>query len=513
MYLTAGLHRSMQKHPDKIATVTGTRRQTYRQLVDRVARTASALRTLGLQPGERLSVLSLNSDRMIELLLAGAWAGLVINPINTRWTPAEVAYALADCSASALAVDDGLMPTAQGMATELPDLCLRLYMGETKAPEGYLPLEEKVSAAQPIEDLRSAPDTLAAIVYTGGTTGFPKGVMLSHGNLWASLIGRMAEVSNPPHYVTLLTSPMFHVAGLGRMLGQTMVGGTCVTVPAFAPQQVVEIMAREGVNDLVIVPSMLQMLLDTPGFDPQGLPRLERILWGAAPITLPLLRRALAAFPLVDFIHVYGMTETSAAVSTLPISRDPAFLDSERIRSAGAAGLSAEIRIADEQGREVPAGTHGEILVRGPAVMQGYWGREEDTRKALAGGWLHTGDGGVMDEHGYLYVIDRIKDMVITGGENVYPAEVESAVTSHPAVSMCAVIGIPHEKWGEAVHAIVVLKPGQQVTAEALSAHCHARISGFKCPKTYEFRDKLPITAAGKVQKTELRKTAVGAQA
>ena len=507
MHLTAGLHRSMQRHPDKIATVTGTRRQTYRQLVDRVARTASVLRALGLQPGERLSVLALNSDRMMELLLAGAWAGLVINPINTRWTAAEVAYALGDCSASALAVDGGLMATAQAITQPLPALRQRLYIGEAQAPAGYLPLEAQLTAASPMEDVRSAPDTLAAIVYTGGTTGFPKGVMLSHGNLWASLLGRMAEVPNPPHYVTLLTSPMFHVAGLGRMLGQTIVGGTCVTVPSFQPQPVVEIMAREGVNDLVIVPSMLQMLLDTPGFDPQGLPKLERILWGAAPITLPLLRRALAAFPQVDFIHVYGMTETSAAVTTLPISRDPAFLDSERIRSAGPAGLSAEIRIADAEGNELPAGTHGEILVRGPAVMMGYWGREEDTRKALAGGWLHTGDGGVMDEHGYLYVIDRIKDMVITGGENVYPAEVESTLTSHPAVSMCAVIGLPHEKWGEAVHAVVVLKPGAQASAEELSAHCHARISGFKCPKSYEFRDKLPLTAAGKVQKTELRKS------
>ncbi len=507
MYLTAGLHRSMQRHPDKIATVTGTRRQTYRQLVDRVARTASALRAQGLQPGERLSVLAQNSDRMIELLLAGAWAGLVITPINTRWTAAEVAYALNDCGASALAVDDSLMATAQAITEALPALRQRFYIGEIQAPAGYLPLEAQLATALPLEDVRSTPDTLAAIVYTGGTTGFPKGVMLSHGNLWASLVGRMAEVPNPPHYVTLLTSPMFHVAGLGRMLGQTVVGGTCVTISAFQPQQVVQIMAREGVNDLVIVPSMLQMLLETPGFDPHALPCLERILWGAAPITLPLLRRALQAFPQVDFIHVYGMTETSAAVSALPISREPSFLDSDRIRSAGQAGVSAEIRIADDQGHELPAGTPGEILVRGPAVMQGYWNRPEDSRKALAGGWLHTGDGGVMDEHGYLFVIDRIKDMVITGGENVYPAEVESAICSHPAVSMCAVIGVPHEKWGEAVHAIVVPKQGAQVSAEQLSAHCHERISGFKCPKSYEFRDKLPLTAAGKVQKTELRRS------
>eukprot|EP01034_Spumella_vulgaris_P023581 gene23582-29809_t len=302
------------------------------------------------------------ADRMIELLLAGAWAGLVINPINTRWTAAEVAYALGDCGASALAVDDGLMATAQAMTDALPALRHRIYIGEAQAPDGYLCLEEKAAAASPMEDVRSAPDTLAAIVYTGGTTGFPKGVMLSHGNLWASLVGRMAEVPTPPHYITLLISPMFHVAGLGRMLGQTIVGGTCVTVPVFQPRQVVDTMARERVSDLAIVPSMLQMLLDTEGFNPQHLPQLERILWGAAPITLPLLERGLAAFPQVQFVHAYGMTETAASVSVLQISPE-------------------------------------------------------------------------------------------------------------------------------------------------LDQHCRGQISAFKCPKTYEFRDKLPLTAAGKVQKTELRKS------
>lgn len=508
MHLTSGLHRSVQKHPDKTATVTGDRRQTFGQLAQCVAQTAGALRALGLRPGERLSVLAHNSDRMMALLLAGWWAGLVVNPVNTRWTPAEVAYALRDCAASALAVDDALLPVAQQLDA-LPDLRCKLYLGDAAVPAGFQNLLALVQAAPAVEDVRSPPDALAAIVYTGGTTGFPKGVMLSHANFWASLVGRMAEIPNPPHFVTLLTSPMFHVAGLGRMLGQTMVGGTCVTVPAFQPRGVVDTMAREGVSDLVIVPSMLQMLLDTEGFNPTQLPKLERILWGAAPITLPLLERGLAAFPQVQFVHAYGMTETAASVSVLHIPRDPVFLASQRIRSAGQAGLSSEIRIADADGREVPPGTPGEILIRGPMVMQGYWGRPEETAQALHGGWLHTGDGGTMDEGGFLYVIDRIKDMVITGGENVYPAEVESTLASHPAVAMCAVIGVPHEKWGEAVHAVVVLKPGMQASAEALSAHCHARISGYKCPKSYTFTDRLPLTAAGKVQKTELRKTAL----
>ena len=510
MYLTAGLHRSLQKHPDKTATVTGDRRQTFRQLADRVAHTAGALQALGLQSGERLSILSQNSDRMMELLLAGWWAGLVVNPINTRWSSAEVSYALRDCAASALAVDDALWPVAQSLESDLPALRHRLYMGQQATPEGYQSSQALVQQAPAVEDVRSASDALAAIVYTGGTTGFPKGVMLSHANFWASLVGRMAEIPNPPEFVTLLTSPMFHVAGLGRMLGQTIVGGTCVTVPVFQPVAVVDKMAQEKVSDLVIVPSMLQMLLQNEGFNPQHLPHLQRILWGAAPITVPLLQRAMATFPKVEFIHAYGMTETAASVSVLRLSHDSEFLRSERIRSAGQAGLSAEIRIADEQGHEVPRGTPGEIWIRGPMVMQGYWGRPQESQQAVQGGWLRTGDGGTMDEQGFLYVIDRIKDMVITGGENVYPAEVENVLCSHPAVQACAVIGVPHEKWGEAVHAVVVLRPGAQATSTDLDAHCRSQIGAFKCPKTYEFRDQLPLTAAGKVQKTQLRQSVSG---
>ncbi len=507
MYLTAGLHRSVQKHPDKTATITGARRQTFQQLANRVAHTAGALQALGLQPGERLSVLAHNSDRLMALLLAGWWAGLVVNPINTRWSAAEVSYALRDCGASALAVDDALWPVAQALESDLPALRQRLYMGQGATPLAYQSLDVLVQQAPSVEDVRSAPDDLAAIVYTGGTTGFPKGVMLSHGNFWASLVGRMAEIPNPPEFVTLLTSPMFHVAGLGRMLGQTIVGGTCVTVPVFQPEAVVAKMAEENVSDLVIVPSMLQMLLQNEGFNPQHLPCLQRILWGAAPITVPLLKKAMATFPQVEFIHAYGMTETAASVSVLRLSHATAFLNSERIRSAGQAGLSAEIRIADAQGQEVPRGTPGEILIRGPMVMQGYWGRPQETQQALRKGWLHTGDGGTMDAQGYLYVIDRIKDMVITGGENVYPAEVENVLCSHPAVQACAVIGVPHEKWGEAVHAVVVLRAGICATAADLDAHCRSQIGAYKCPKTYEFRDQLPLTAAGKVQKTMLRQT------
>lgn len=507
MHLTAGLHRALQKHPEKIATVHGKRRQSYQQLTDRVARTASALRTLGLEPGERLAVLSFNSDRMMELLLAGWWCGLVMTPINTRWTSVEVEFALNDCAASALAVDDDHLPAALAMRADLPTLRMRIYIGEASAPSTHVSLQRLVEMTAAIEDTRSPSDALAAIVYTGGTTGFSKGVMLSHGNFWAALMGRMIEIPDSPDSTTLLTTPMFHVAGLARMLAQIMVGGTSVITRAFVPQLVIATLKEEEVNDLMVVPSMLQMLLDTGGFDSEKLPQLQRILWGAAPISLPLLERALQAFPNVEFVHTYGMTETAASIATLKVQRHPAFLASDHIRSAGRTGLSSEIRIVDGQGRPVPAGTPGEIAVRGPSVMQGYWNRPDETCRAMVAGWLRTGDGGLMDKNGYLFVIDRIKDMVISGGENVYPAEVESVLVSHPAVAMCAVIGVPHEKWGEAVHAIVVLKTDQSVSADELGIFCRQHLSQFKCPKSYEFREELPLTPAGKVQKTELRKS------
>lgn len=506
MYLTAGLHRSIQRHPDQIATVSGQRRQSYRTLVDRVARSASALQALGLQPGDRLALLAHTSDRLIELLLAAWWCGLVACPLNTRWSPQEIAYALQDCEASALAVDDACLGSVQGLA--VPCLRVHLYIGEpSRCPEGWSPWEPLVVAALPMPDTRCDPQTLAAIVYTGGTTGAAKGVMLSHTNIWASMAARLAVVPNPEHSVTLLISPLFHVAGLGRMVVQIMTGGTCVSLAGFDPAKVVELMAQEGANDIMAVPSMLHVLLETPGFEPGHLPNLERILWGAAPMPPALLRRALARFPNAEFIHAYGMTETAASVALLRVERSAAFLQSDRIRSVGRPTVAVEIQVTDEQGVEVPPGTPGEIRLKGPAVMQGYWGRPQETQEAFHDGWLCTGDAGIMDSEGYLYITDRIKDMIISGGENIYSTEVENALAQHPAVSASAVVGVPHPKWGEAVHAVVVIKSGQTATAEDLDAHCRRLIAGFKCPKSYELRDHLPLTAAGKVAKNLLRQS------
>lgn len=506
MYLTSGLHRSVQRHPEKIATVDHGRRQSFLELSQRVARLAGALRQLGVAPGDRVAVLALNSDRYIETALAVWWAGAVLNPVNTRWSANEIIYALKDCEVGLLLVDDAFAAMASSLHAAVPCLRSTVHLGRQAAPAGMQDYETLIAQAQPVEDARCDASALAAILYTGGTTGFPKGVMLSHGNLWSSMVGRTAEISNPSDYVTLLIAPLFHVAGLGRLIGQTIVGGSCVTLPAFQVEVVLRTIQDEQITDLVMVPSMIQMMVDDPCFTQFRLGSLKRIVWGAAPIALPLLERALDAFPGVEFIHAYGMTETSASVSVNGACNSVQARRSGLIRSAGRAGYATEVRIADDQGKEVPRGAPGEILVRGPIVMMGYWNRPEETKKALRDGWLRTGDGGTMDEAGYIYVIDRIKDMIITGGENVYPAEVESVLGTHPAVATSAVIGIPSEKWGEAVHAVVVLREGQQATEQELREHCRSHLGGYKCPKSIEFRTAMPLSAAGKVLKSELRK-------
>jgi long-chain acyl-CoA synthetase len=506
MYLTQGLHRSMQRHPDKVATSALGRTQTFRQLGERVARLAGGFRSLGVRKGDRVAMLALNSDRYIEFFLASWWIGAVATPVNTRWSDAEIRYALNDCGSEVLIVDDEHLARVRSIVDGAATVRATVHAGNQTPPPGVSSFEAVLAAAAPVEDARCAPNDLAAILYTGGTTGFPKGVMLSHANLWSAAIGRMAEIPNPERFTTLLTAPLFHVAGMGRLIGQTLVGGTCVTLPVFRAEAVLQTIERERISDLVLVPSMIQMLLDDPSLRRHRLDSLERILWGAAPITLALLERALDVFPGVEFIHAYGMTETAAAVSVNGLCNDPEARRSGRVRSAGRAGYAAEVRIVDPEGREVPRGTVGEIAVRGPMVMLGYWNRPEETAKVLRDGWLHTGDAATMDEEGWIFVVDRIKDMIITGGENVYPAEVETALGRHPAVAAAAVIGIPSEQWGEAVHAVVVLRDDMQVRADELQAFCRGLLGGYKCPKSIEFRTALPTSAAGKVLKNELRK-------
>lgn len=506
MYLTQGLHRSLQNHPERMATIFADRRQTFRQLADRVSRLAGALHGLGVGRGDRVAMLALNSDLYVEYFQAAWWAGAAANPVNTRWSVHEIAYSLNDCDSRILIVDDQFLPLVEAIREQAPCVQTVIHAGDGAAPPGMLSWEDLIASSAPARDAMCGGSDLAAILYTGGTTGFPKGVMLSHDNFWISSIARMAEMGGQPGSVSLIATPLFHVGGAGRLAGQSIAGNTVVILPAFTPESVLQAVERHGVTDLMLVPTMLQMLLDHPQFERAKMSTIRRISYGASPISLPLLERTLDLFPDVEFASAYGMTETAAAVcGNPPANHGPKARGNGLVRSVGRAGFACEIRIVDAGGQELPRGAVGEIIIRGGCVMLGYWNKPRETAAALRNGWLHTGDGGYMDEDGNIYIVDRIKDMIVSGGENVYSAEVENVLARHPAVSVCAVIGIPSRQWGEAVHAVVVLKPGMQAGEEELRTHCRNWLAGYKAPKTVEFRNAMPLSAAGKVVKTQLR--------
>jgi acyl-CoA synthetase (AMP-forming)/AMP-acid ligase II len=496
MYLTQGLHRSLQRHPAKAALVHlgdgAPRRQTFAELLPDVARQAAALAAQGVRPGERVALLAPNDDRLVRALLACWWLGAVACPLNIRWSAPELADAVADSEAALLLVDESLAPLVGG----LPVAVLALDAFAAQAHERGA-----------LADSRTGGDALAAILYTGGTTGRAKGVMLSHANFWAASVARGAELPNSPDSVALLVAPLFHVAGLGRLLGQLVVGGTCTTLARFQPERVLDAIEHHGVTDIVAVPTMLQALLDAPAFGRERVQGLTRVAFGAAPMPPDLLVRALDALPQAEFFQAYGMTETAGAVCMNPPANHQAAARRRGLaESVGRAGLGSEILVTDEHGRERPRGEVGEIVVRGAMVMRGYWRQPETTQAVLRDGWLRTGDAGRMDESGHLFIVDRLKDMIISGGENVYGGEVENVLRGHPAVAQAAVVGVPDTRWGEAVHAVVVLRAGTApIAGETLREWCRTRLAGYKCPRGFSFVSELPLSGAGKVLKSVLR--------
>ncbi len=507
MYITQSLRRAVQMGADRIATRCGDRVKTWSEFEQRVAAVAGALQSLSVQSDDRVAILALNSDRYLETYFAIPWADAVVVPINVRLAPPEIIYTLNDSGTKVLIVDDtfaSMLPAFEGKLDTVEHI---IVAEDNDAPAGTLDYETLIEEADPIEDEGRGGQQIAGLFYTGGTTGRSKGVMLSHDNIISNAANVVASMGYTEATSYLHAAPMFHLADGASTFAVTIVGGTHCFIPKFTPVDFLTSVSQFKVTHGLLVPTMINMLINEPTLSDYDLSSLSRLLYGASPMPEAVLLQAMNSFPNCGFLQGYGMTETSPLIT---------FLSDEyhvtegnkagKLASAGRAGITVEVMIADENDNEVPRQVVGEVLTRGPHVMLGYWKMPELTETTLRHGWMHTGDMAYMDDDGFIYIVDRNKDMIISGGENVYSTEVETALYEHTAVKECAVIGIPHEQWGEQVHAVVVLHDNQQITEEELINHCKDLIAGYKCPRSISFREQpLPLSGAGKILKTELR--------
>ena len=509
MNTTYGLHRALLLNRNGTAIRFENRSRTWRELADRVARLAGALQSLGVGRGDRVAVLMLNQDRYLELYLAVAWLGAVIVPLNIRWSALENEDAIGDCGPKLLVADAAFAAMGAQLAAKVGSTRL-IYADDAPTPApaaGALDFEALLAKAQPIEDAHVRDTELAGIFYTGGTTGRSKGVMLSHRNLMSNSRNMLAEGLTSKRGTYLHVAPMFHLADVAATYAHLLAGSTHAVVRMFAPEATAQAIEKFKITETLLVPTMIQMFVDHPSLAKYDVSSLQNVLYGASPISEAVLDRAMAKLPHTKFLQAYGMTELSPCATILPwedhIGEGRA---KGRHRSGGRPTYMVDVRIVDADDRPVPHGTVGEIVARGETVMMGYWERPEETARAVVDGWMHTGDGGYMDEDGYVYIVDRIKDMIVSGGENVYSAEVENCLAQHPAVAQCAVIGIPSEQWGEEVHAVIMRKPGAEVVPDDIIAFCKERIAGYKCPRSVKIQDEpLPLSGAGKILKRDLR--------
>jgi long-chain acyl-CoA synthetase len=463
----------------------------YADFVARCEALAGGLRSLGLAPGDRVAILANNCHRYVETYMAVPAGAMVVVPLNTRHAEPELRYALEDSGARALLTDRD------------PGTFANLVEHVISLPEGY---ETLLEAASPVElGVGIGEDSLAGLFYTGGTTGASKGVMLSHRNLIANAFHWLAVVPQQPEDRFLCMAPMFHAAGSIHFVSTIWTGGCQVALPTFDPAAALDLLEEHRITVSLGVPAMLAAMAEEQLARPRRTDSLRACGHGGSPIATEIVRRAHAALPSAELIEIYGATELSPLAAAL--RNEEKLADDERGRSCGQPVPGVEIVILDTRGRECAPGEVGEVTVRGPNVMQGYWNKPEQSAEVLVDGRYRTGDLGNMDDAGYLYLVDRSKDMIVSGGENVYSTEVEEILYQHPGVLEAAVFGIPDEKWGEAVHAVVVPREGFAALDPAeLVTLCREHIAGYKVPKSIELRSEpLPKSGPGKVLKRELR--------
>jgi long-chain acyl-CoA synthetase len=511
-YTVAGLLRAhAAERPEAIMLVDGDQRRTWAEHHARASRVGQALMAEGLGAGDRVAFLDRNGIAFFDVTFGAALAGIVPVPLNWRLAPVELAAVIDDARAAVLVVHPDYLGALELGPGALPSVRRVVVLGPV--PEGADPVRtvgyEAWLEGQPAVDPGHAvdPGEVSLQLYTSGTTGLPKGVMLTNANLGSAITDATETFLVDERTVSLVAMPLFHIGGIGWALCAMSRGGVSVILRDVDPGELLRLVATERVTASFVVPAVLMLLLLTPATTETDLSSLDTIFYGASPIAEDVLIQCMAVFGC-KFSQVYGMTETTGAICSLPAEdHDPGGPRHHLLRSAGRPFKAVELRVVDpESGQDVATGQVGEVWARSPYTMLGYWEKPEDTAATLVqGGWLRTGDAGYLDQDGYLFLSDRIKDMIVSGGENVYPAETENALLAHPAVVDAAVIGVPDDRWGETVKAVVVLAPGAEVTEAELIAWCKERLAGFKCPTSVDVVEALPRNPTGKVVKRQLR--------
>jgi len=499
------LRRWAKARPDHPALRWADGQLTYSELDERTNQVAQALASTGVGKGDRVAYLDKNSPEQIELFFASAKLGAVPTPVNYRLAPPEVAQIIADSEAKVFAVGSEFAASIRKVESGLDGVQI-VVIGE--ADEEWPSFARWRESHQPVDPLTEVgPSDVACQLYSSGTTGRPKGVELTYANLKCGRDLYPEIMGLGPDSVSVVPMPLYHIVGTGWAMAGFWQGATNVLVRELVPEQLVDTMIAERVTHGCIAPVVIQFMLSVPGVADRDWSALEAILYGGSPISETVLARSVRTFGC-RFVQGYGLTESTGTIMYLPAEdHAPEGTNRHRLRACGIPTPGHEAKIADPlTGEEQPDGQVGEIWVRGPSVMAGYWHLPQQTAESIRpGGWLRTGDAGYRDGDGYFYIHDRLKDMIVSGGENVYPAEVENVIMSHPGVADVAVIGVPHDKWGETPRAMVVRVARADLTTEDLIAYCRERLAGFKCPTSVQWLDELPRNPSGKVLKKEMR--------
>jgi len=504
MRLTQGLVRAVINCGPRIATIDGDRRRTWFEVGDRVARIAAGLQARAdMKVGDRVGILSHNCDTYFELYFGITWGGGVLTPLNTRLALPELSFQLQDAGVETLCYGQEFTAFAQQLLAD--GVVKRLVAMDGAATDAGLTHEGLIASHEPVDEHWGPPTDLAGIFYTGGTTGLPKGVMLSHGAIFSNAGNLLMSIPFDETCVNFHAAPMFHLSDIGIVFA-TMTGATHVFARQFTAETMLETIHEHGVTHCFTVPAVIDRMTKYEKLEDLNISSLQMLGYGGSWLPASTLALARKKFPNVNFIQGFGQTEMGSCTVLTPSDHNVPE-DHPRLRSCGRAAPAYIIRIADEHGNEVPRGQIGEIIGRGPSIMSGYWNRPAETAEVMRDGWLYTRDAGWMDDEGYVYITDRLKDMIVSGAENVYSIEVENALNWHPKIEETAVIGVPDEKWGERVHAVIVCKDNcTPPSLEEVRDFCRQRIAGYKTPKTISiFTEPLPRSAAGKIQKGPIR--------